>query len=244
MAGKIHIGTSGWSYKHWRQRFYPEELIPTDYLEYYRQYFATTEINTSFYHLPKPETVTHWAETVKRGFYFCPKMSRYITHVKKLNEPEETLPKFFDIFDPFRKKLGPVLIQLPPNLAFHAERVSHFLAVLNKYKGYHFALEARHESWFTEEPLSLLRKHKVAFVIGESGKRWPTAEAVTDKHIYIRFHGEQGYDSSYSAKKLKTYAQKMLQWQEEGHIVWVFFNNDGNANAIHNALKLIELTNI
>ncbi|WP_291915922.1 DUF72 domain-containing protein [Chitinophaga sp.] len=242
MAGKIHIGTSGWSYKHWRLRFYPIELTPTDYLGYYRQFFSTTEINTSFYHLPRPQTVAHWVETAKKGFHFCPKISRYITHIKKLNDPEESLPKFFDVFDPFHKKLGPVLIQLPPSLSFDEEKAKHFFTVLKQYKGYHYALEARHKSWFEDVPLALLRKHKIAFVIAEAGKRWPTASAVTHKHIYIRFHGEEGFDSSYSDKTLKAYAKKILHWQETGHNIWAFFNNDGNANAINNALRLMELT--
>lgn len=242
MAGKIYIGTSGWSYKHWKERLYPPELVPTDYLGYYRQYFNCTEINTSFYHLPKPETVAHWVETVKRSFFFCPKISRYITHVKKLNDPTETLPRFFDIFDPYHKKLGPVLIQLPPNLSFHAGKAVAFYEALTAYKGYRFALEARHTSWFGQESIDLLKKYKISFVIGESGKRWPTDEQVTAKHIYIRFHGEEGYDSAYSVTQLKSWSKKILQWQAKGHTIWIFFNNDGNANAIYNALKLQELT--
>lgn len=242
MKGKIHIGTSGWSYKHWRERFYPVQLKAIQYLEYYATYFRTTEINTSFYHLPLPGTVENWVKTVKAGFYFCPKISRYITHVKKLNDPEQTLPRFFDIFDPFRKKLGPVLIQLPPNLAFNQEKTIGFFTALKKYKGYKFALEARHESWFTEECFKLLRKYKIAFVIADAGERWPSFSEVTSDHIYLRFHGKTGYDSLYSPQQIKSYAKKMLHWKQQGYTIWAFFNNDGNAYAIKNALQLIHAT--
>lgn len=236
----IHIGTSGWSYKHWLERFYPKELKAKDYLSFYAGEFSVSEINTSFYHLPKPDTIQNWVDTVNGRFKFCPKISRYITHMKKLNDPEESLVSFFDVFDPFKKHLGPVLIQLPPFLAFKVEKVAVFLKALQKYKGYKFAIEPRHETWFSDEAIALLTKHKIAFVIAESGKRWPYGEFVTAKDIYIRFHGPDGsYASSYSNEILKEYAGKMLKWQEEGHRIWAFFNNDGNAYAIENARTLI-----
>jgi uncharacterized protein YecE (DUF72 family) len=236
----IHIGTSGWSYKHWRERFYPKEVKAKDYLSYYAGQFSVSEINTSFYHLPKSDTIENWVDTVNSRFKFCPKISRYITHMKKLNDPEQSLPSFFDVFDPFKKHLGPVLIQLPPFLAFNAEKVAVFCKALKQYKGYRFALEPRHETWLTDEAIALLTKHKIAFVIAESGGRWPYGEFVTAKDIYIRFHGPDGsYASSYPDKVLKKYAKKMLQWEEEGHRIWVFFNNDGNAYAIENARTLI-----
>jgi uncharacterized protein YecE (DUF72 family) len=242
MASAIHIGTSGWSYKHWRDRFYPEKTAPRDYLAFYARHFHTTEVNTSFYHLPKPETIKHWVSVVEKTFLFCPKISRYITHIKKLNDPEETLPKFFDLFEPIKKHLGPILIQLPPSLSFDAERATEFYRALKKYKGYHFALEARHESWFVKESITLLKKQGIAFVIAESGNRRPYIEVVTDQNIYLRLHGPSGYDSSYPDKILRTFARKVADWKKEGHTVWIFFNNDGKAHAVFNAQKLIEMT--
>jgi len=163
--------------------------------------------------------------------------------MKKLNDPEESLVSFFDVFDPFVKHLGPVLIQLPPFLSFNAEKVAAFFKALQKYKGYKFAIEPRHETWFTEEAIALLTKYKVAFVIAESGKRWPYGEFVTAKDIYIRFHGPDGsYASSYPDEVLKRYAKKMLKWEEEGHRIWTFFNNDINGYAIDNARTLIGYT--
>lgn len=239
----IHIGTSGWSYKHWRERFYPKDVKAKDYLSYYAEQFSVSEINTSFYHLPKPDTIQNWVNTVNSRFKFCPKISRYITHMKKLNDPGDSLPSFFDSFDPFIKHLGPVLIQLPPFLAFNAEKVAIFFKALHQYKGYKFAIEPRHDTWLTDEAIALLTKHKIGFVIAESGKRWPYGEFITAKDIYIRFHGPDGsYASSYPNAVLKKYAKKMLQWEKEGHRIWTFFNNDGNAYAIQNAHTLVEYT--
>lgn len=242
-AGKIHIGTSGWSYKHWRERFYPATLKPEGYLGYYAHHFQVTEINTSFYHLPKTSTVEQWAGTVNARFKFCPKISRYITHIKKLNDPEVTLPRFFDIFDPVQRHLGPVLLQLPPSLGFHEEKAVTFFEALGRYPQYTFALEPRHDSWLSEEAVAILKHYKIAFVIADSGKRWPGGELVTANHIYIRFHGPDGsYAKSYPERVLESYAEKMIAWRKEGHHVWAFFNNDGNAYAIANAERLMELT--
>src|SRR5687768_2886137 len=115
----FHIGTSGWSYKHWKDIYYPAGMKPTDYLEYYSREFEIAEINTSFYQLPKKQTVFNWVAKVPGGFKFCPKLSRYITHMKKLNDPEEPLQKFFEIFEPMCPVMGPVLIQLPPSLKYN-----------------------------------------------------------------------------------------------------------------------------
>lgn len=242
VSGSIHIGTSGWSYKHWRLKFYPQGVKPVEYLAYYARYFNTTEINTSFYHLPRPQTVVHWAETVRKTFRFCPKISRYITHIKKLHDPEQTLPKFFDIFDPEIKRMGPVLIQLPPSLSFDPATAEHFYAALKKYGGYRFALEPRHDSWLSDESIALLKKYRIAYVIAESGGKRTYMECITARHIYVRFHGPAGFDSSYSEEFLLAFAQKMLQWKNAGHAVWAFFNNDGSAYAVYNARTLITMT--
>ncbi|MDQ0108843.1 uncharacterized protein YecE (DUF72 family) [Chitinophaga terrae (ex Kim and Jung 2007)] len=243
MLTGIHIGTSGWSYAHWRDIFYPEHLAGNELLPWYAKTFKVTEINTSFYHLPLVSTVEKWAGEVPARFKFCPKISRYITHVKRLLEPEETLPKFFDVFDHIHKRLGPVLIQLPPTLQFEQERAAHFFQILkDNYKDYTFALEARHESWLADEPMELLKKYRIAWVIAYSGKRWPAAEEVTAKDIYLRFHGPDGhFATSYTNKQIEGYAKKISDWQQQRHRIWAFFNNDGHGYAIKNALTLTDL---
>jgi uncharacterized protein YecE (DUF72 family) len=238
----IHIGTSGWSYRHWRDIFYPAHLRPTGYLSFYAQTFGVTEINTSFYHLPKPATVEGWAQKVPARFRFCPKISRYITHVKRLLEPEETLPPFFDIFDPFKKHLGPVLIQLPPSLAFDPERAGHFFNRLKTdYGQYRFALEGRHQSWLSAEATTMFKQYKIAWVIALSGNRWPYAENITAPDVYIRFHGPDGrYDALYPEKTMSAFAGKIREWHEQ-HKIWAFFNNDGHGYALENARQLAAL---
>ena len=243
MRSKLHIGTSGWSYKHWKEIFYPPKLKATDWLSYYAQFFKTTEINTSFYHLPKQETVEKWMKNVPRRFRFCPKISRYITHMKKLRDPEESLERFFEIFEPMEKMMGPVLIQLPPSLKFHYDVADHFYSVLKKnYKKYDFAMEVRHPTWLEEESLTLMTKYDMGFVISQSGDRFPYSEMVTAKNIYIRFHGPKKlYASYYTDAMLKRFLKMFRGWINEGHEIWAYFNNDIYGYAIENAKRLIEL---
>ncbi|WP_160713997.1 DUF72 domain-containing protein [Chitinophaga solisilvae] len=238
-----HIGTSGWSYKHWKEIFYPPDLKPAEWLHYYSRFFHVTEINTSFYHLPKSATVAGWVEKVPQRFKFCPKISRYLTHIKRLLDPEEPVQKFFDIFDPVKKHLGPVLIQLPPSLAFDPERVTPFFSLLHsRYRGYRFALEARHDSWLETSATQLLQQYHIAWVIAVAGKRWPSAEFVTAKHIYLRFHGPNGhYDTAYTKKTMEEYAEKIQAWEREQHNIWAFFNNDGHGYALKNGQTLQSL---
>src|SRR5437764_7135515 len=115
----IHIGTSGWSYKHWKELFYPKTVKAADLLSYYAKTFDTTEINGSFYRMPTEETVIKWTQQVPSDFLFCPKMSRFLTHMKKLRNPEEPLERFFSVFDHMQSMMGPILFQLPPMLKFN-----------------------------------------------------------------------------------------------------------------------------
>lgn len=244
MASKIHIGTSGWSYKHWKDAFYPHKLPSTKWLPYYADIFSTTEINASFYRLPSEESVLKWAAQVPDNFLFCPKMSRYLTHMKKLREPDEPLERFFSVFHHLKKKLGPVLIQLPPRLAFHYDIAEHFYNLLKKkYKPYEFVMEVRHDTWLQEESLTLMTKYGIGLVISESGDMFPYSEMITAKNIYVRFHGPaELYASSYSDKALESFAEKFKKWVKDGHEVWAYFNNDIGAHAVGDAQRLIELT--
>jgi uncharacterized protein YecE (DUF72 family) len=239
----FYIGTSGWSYKHWKDIYYPADVKPAGYLEYYSRQFNIAEINTSFYHLPQKQTVLNWMEAVPKGFRFCPKMSRYLTHMKKLHDPEAPLEKFFAVFEAARKMLGPVLIQLPPSLKFNPAVAVPFFELLKKeYKRYDFVLEVRHNSWMETESLGLLKRHNIGFVISQSENKFPYAEHVTAKNIYVRFHGPAAlYASSYSDEMLKDYAAKFKKWIEQGHIIWAFFNNDIYGHAFRDAERLKQL---
>jgi uncharacterized protein YecE (DUF72 family) len=240
MNGKVHIGTSGWSYKDWIGIFYPKKMKPADWLSHYARTFDCTEINGSFYRLPTKQTVINWVDKVPKKFKFCPKMSRFLTHLKKLRDPEEPLQRFFSIFEPMRKKMGPVLIQLPKIVRFDYEITKHFYQLLKeKYSPYHFAIEVRHESWMTEASYSLMTEFGVAFVISHSGDHFPYAEVVTAKNIYFRFHGPGTlYNTKYHSATLKKYSRLFNKWQEEGRDLWIFFNNDWFGYGIENALTL------
>lgn len=239
----FNIGTSGWSYQHWKEIFYPFEMKSTAWLTFYAEKFKVTEINTSFYHLPKPATVTGWVNKVPSDFLFCPKISRYLTHIKRLKEPEEPLERFFEIFYPIKNNLGPVLVQLPPSFKFDYDRAEHFYKMLKqKYSDYDFAMEVRHNTWMEEESLTLMSKYDIAFIISQSGSRFPYGEIVTAKNVYIRFHGPESlYSSSYTDSQLHEFAMKFKNWIKEGHQIWAFFNNDIGGYAFANAQTLIQM---
>jgi uncharacterized protein YecE (DUF72 family) len=239
----IHIGTSGWSYKHWKGLFYPEGLKETLWLEYYSRTFDIAEINTSFYHLPKHQTVLNWIEKAPEGFLFCPKLSRYITHMKKLKDVEEPLQRFFDVFAPMQAHTGPVLVQLPPQLKFDYARAESFYATLQKdFKTFSFVMEVRHDSWLQNDSLNLMAAHNLGIVISQSGGFFPYTEMVTATNVYIRFHGpHELYASGYSDESLHEYAQKIKAWVAEGCTVWAFFNNDIHGYAFADAQRLQQL---
>lgn len=176
---------------------------------------------------------------VPKDFTFCPKMSRYLTHIKRLKEPEEPIQRFFSIFEPMKKKMGPILLQLPANLKFDYERVEHLYKELRKQKGYSFAMEGRHETWLSKESLDLMTKYDIAFVISQSGVGFPYGEHVTSKNIYIRFHGPgKLYASLYDDKVIHEFAAKIKKWKRAGHAVWVYFNNDYFGYGIENGKTL------
>jgi len=239
----VHIGTSGWSYKHWSGIFYPENVKPERYLEFYSSKFSCVELNSSFYHLPLSSTVTGWVRRTPDSFIFCPKFSRYVTHELKLSNSEEPVKKFFDVFRKLKPKIGPVLIQLPPGLSYDEPLFSGFLCMLTEqYTDYRFAVEVRNRSWINDNFFSLLNKHDIAFVIADSGNRYPYYEAVTASFVFIRFHGrEHLYASDYGDDVLFQYAEKIQQWLNEEKEIWIFFNNDFHGYAVKNAERLKDI---
>ena len=242
---QIHIGTSGWSYKDWKELFYPKEIKATDWLSFYSKEFSATEINSSFYHLPKKQTVEKWVDSTPDDFTFCPKMSKYLTHFKKLHEPGETLERFFEVFEPMQKKMGPVLVQLPPSLKFDTDIAENFFQVLKKsYHEYSFALEVRHNTWMEQQSLELMSKYNIAFVVSQSGKGFPYGEIITAKDIYVRFHGpKELYASKYDDETLNKFGELFFKWKQEGKVLWIFFNNDYFGYALDNARTLKSLCN-
>lgn len=238
--GKLHIGTSGWNYSDWKGLFYPEDVKSADWLSYYATQFDSTEVNSSFYHLPRATTIANWVLKVPAGFTFCVKVSRYITHIKRLKITDEDLAKFMAVFEPMKSQCGPVLIQLPPSLKFDPESVRQFFTLLQSYNHYRFAIEPRHNTWLQPEAIALLKEHNIAWVISQSGAGFPYEELVTAPDVYVRLHGpKELYFSSYSDTELRMYADKIKRWLAEGHNVWVYFNNTGKGIAIGNAKQLM-----
>ncbi len=238
---KIHIGTSGWNYKHWKGNFYPEELPQKKWLEFYNNKLSTVEINNSFYKLPSKETFKKWAEGVPNDFIFSVKASRYITHMKKLKDPEESNKKLFDNMKGLGKKLGPILFQLPPHWGFNKERFEEFLKSLSKK--YKYTFEFREQSWWNNETLDLLKKYNAAFCIFELGDLISPKEVTAD-FIYIRLHGPGNkYRGSYNENTLSYWKGRFTGWSENVKEIYCYFDNDDSGFAVQNAITLNEKIN-
>jgi len=238
---KIHVGTSGWSYKHWTGLYYPKQVKIKEYLSFYAQEFCTAEINNSFYRLPKETTLLNWITMVPDHFKFCPKMSRYLSHMKKLHDATEPVERFCSLFDAIKERLGPVLIQLPAGFHFHPELTEEFYQILETKNDFRFAMEVRHESWLSDESIRLMKRYQICLVFADSDQ-FPYHEEITTKDIYVRLHGpSQLYASSYDDNYLTDFARKLKRWRSDGHEIWVYFNNDVHGYAIANARRTLEL---
>jgi uncharacterized protein YecE (DUF72 family) len=239
MNTRIYIGTSGWNYKHWLGRFYPERFPARDMLQFYSQHFETVELNNSFYHLPTTKSFRTWRETVPEDFVFAVKGSRFITHMKKLKAPKTSTKKLFTRVKYLENKLGPILFQLPPHWANNLERLSLFLERLPT--DYRYAFEFREQSWFTDKVYELLKEHHAALCVYHmSGYDSPVE--ITADFVYLRFHGaESTYGGSYSPSQLKMWARRIETWRNDGREVFVYFNNDPEAQAVYNAKTLRDL---
>jgi uncharacterized protein YecE (DUF72 family) len=236
-GGALRIGCSGWNYKHWRNGvFYPPRLPPRRWLEHYAQFFDTVEINATFYRLPRVEAVARWVEETPPDFLFAVKMSRYVTHLKRLQELPPSLELFYSRIEPLVRspKLGPVLWQLPGNFHRDDERLAGALASLPP--GRH-CFEFRHESWFVPEVYELLRADGAALVIGDDPRRSFQTRELTADWTFVRFHGGLGPRGDYSEEQLEGWAS----WLESLAVDrYVYFNNDWEGFAVRNALWLKE----
>lgn len=232
----IRIGCSGWNYRHWRGRFYPEGLPVKSWYAHYAAQFDTVEINNSFYRLPKPETFAAWADAAPPGFCYAVKAPRFITHMRKLKDAGESVGRFLDHARHLGGALGPILYQLPPRWNANPERLGEFLTLLPRDLAHVF--EFRDRSWMSEEILALLDDAGAAFCVhdfsGLETPRWASG-----KLAYVRFHGAGGkYVGRYDAAALEDWAGWMRAQEAAGRAVWVYFNNDIDAHAIADALAL------
>jgi uncharacterized protein YecE (DUF72 family) len=239
---KIYIGTSGWNYNHWVNEFYPGDLPKKNWLQFYiEKGFKTVELNNSFYHLPSSSTFDKWRKSVPKDFIFAVKASRYITHMKKLKDPDKPVKRFLESSRDLKKKLGPVLFQFPPAWKFNSERFKKFIKKLpSKYK---YTFEFRNDTWWNDEVLNLLKKYNSAFCIYELNGTI-TPKEITADFIYIRLHGPHGkYQGNYSEKVLSNWADFINRWNKKGKEIYCYFDNDQKGYAAKNALELKKIIN-
>ncbi|MFQ6067633.1 MAG: DUF72 domain-containing protein [bacterium] len=237
---RVIVGTSGWWYDHWQGIFYPPEMEPRDWFYHYTRSFDTVEVNSSFYRLPFENMVKGWAKKAPEDFTFTLKMWRRVTHLKKLKDVAKDLEIFFNRIKPLKPCLGAILYQLPPSLKIDLGLLEKFLKTLPENLDQ--AVEFRHKSWLVEDTFSLLTKYNLAYCI-ISMPGFPELVRITSDISYIRFHGREIlYGSSYSEEELVGWADKILDFFNQGvKRVYVYFNNDYNAYAVFNALRLKEL---
>lgn len=246
---KLCIGTSGWSYS-W-ENFYPKKLASNKRLSYFSKYFHTAEVNYSFYHLPETSVYKNWVKETPKNFTFAIKLSRYITHIKRLKGVKAPLKKFLRNAKALGSKLGPILIQMPPSFKLNLERLEEFLETAKKIKKelkmpkLRLAFEFRHKTWFSApQVLKILKKHNAAFVFAHSSKYpYPKNEPVTANFVYLRFHGPKAlFASKYRKQKLSRWIPKIKKWLMQGLDVYAYFNNDTNGYAVKDAKSLLNLT--
>lgn len=242
--GEIRIGLSGWSYDDWDGEFYPLDLPERDRLRYVAERFDTVEVNGTFYSLTSPTVVRKWREQTPARFIFAVKGSRYITHTKRLHDAARAVANFMasGLLD-LGAKLGPILWQLPPNLAFDHQTLDRFLGLLphdttgavalahehderveevsygdGKNHRMRHVIEFRHPSFFQDDAVGLVKKHGLAMACSHS-KEWQVAADVTAGFVYVRLHGPgEAYASGYDDAALRRWADRANTWREGGDV--------------------------
>jgi uncharacterized protein YecE (DUF72 family) len=238
MTGRLRVGCSGWQYEHWRGDVYPAELPTSRWFEYYTRTFDTVEINNTFYRLPDAATFDKWRAQAPANFLYAVKASRFLTHMKKLRDPEDPLSRFFDNTTHLGAHLGPVLYQLPPRWPLNLERFDHFLRALPKR--HRHAVEFREPSWYDERVYALMRNHKVALCLHDMHGS-TTDRIVVGPFIYVRFHfGTQKYGGRYEDRRLDDWTDWLAARSLDGLDVFAYFNNDTGGHAPRDAVRLRE----
>jgi uncharacterized protein YecE (DUF72 family) len=234
-----HIGTSGYYYKDWKEKFYPSGMKKENWLPYYAKFFKTVEINNTFYGTPSVKTLERWYEITPSGFQFTVKGNRFVTHVKRLNHIEESIHSFYQAITPLKEKIRCVLWQLPASLHYQKDRLINFArACSNNYVN---VLEFRHTSWFQNEVMDILKKYNLTLCLISAPDNLPELTTTTSKVTYLRFHGKTDwYNYIYSLEELRHW--KLQIEKTPANEAYVYFNNDYNANAITNAQQLIDIT--
>jgi uncharacterized protein YecE (DUF72 family) len=237
----VLIGCSGWSYDSWKEPVY-HRAPARDWLPLYAERFPTVEINTTFYRLPKRAMVAGWASHSPDGFVFAVKVSRYLTHIKRLLDVEDGSRRLIERIEPLidAGKLGPWLWQLPGSFERDDARLAAALEALPG--GFRHCFEFRHASWFCPEVMALLHDAGAALVIGDAPQRpFQTLDRPAG-WTYIRFHyGHRGRRGNYSEAEIAEWANRVRRWARDGD-VYAYYNNDWEAFAVRNADELTRRT--
>lgn len=232
-GGRFRVGTSGYHYPHWKGILYPEEAPPEEWFAHYVRRFDTVEVNNTFYQLPDRGTVEAWRDRAPRGFLYSVKFSRYGTHLKHLLDADEVVQNFLDAVEPLGDRLGPILVQLPPDWRAAPERLASFLGVAGGCA--RWAVEVRDPDWLREEVYRVLREAGAALCIHDMIEDHP--REITADWTYLRYHGD-AYTGSYSHQKLSADADRIADRLAEGLDVYAYFNNDAGGHAVRNASDL------
>ena len=234
----IRIGTSGWQHDTFAGRFYPDDLAQNDWLPVYADTFDTVEVNNTFYQSPEPDTLRAWRDKTPDDFTFTIKANQYITHFKKLKDPDEPVQNLYRNVEPLGDALGPILFQCPPNWHQNLERLHNFLEALSD--NYRHVFEFRDPTWLNKGTYEALADHDAAFCIYDFGDR-STHRTVTTDWVYVRLHGAgEAYEGRYSDAALDDWADAIAGWQDDGRDVYVYFNNTaGDGHAPHDAQRLL-----
>ncbi len=234
--GRARVGCSGWEYKHWRGDFYPLTVPRSRWFEHYAATFDTVEINNTFYRLPEDRTFAAWAERAPAGFVYAVKASRFLTHMKKLRDPEEPLDRLFTRMRPLGRHQGPVLYQLPPGWKLDRARLEHFLQALPTDTRH--VLEFRDPSWYADEVARMLERFRVALCLHDMQGSATGRERV-GPFVYVRFHGASSrYGGGYSEDRLQGWADWLDTQRAAGADVYAYFNNDVGGHAPRDAVTL------
>jgi uncharacterized protein YecE (DUF72 family) len=236
---RLQIGTSGWIYKHWMGIFYPSKLPASEQLTFYTKHFSTVEVNYSFYRLPERSVFESWRERAPSGFLFAVKGSRFLTHMKKLKDPQEALFRLMERASGLEEKLGPILFQFPHTWSINSDRLESFLELLQTYPQQRYAFEFRHKSWLTPQIYKLLERAGAALCLPVS-PTVPLDVCLTAPWTYIRMHGGE-WGVGYSLEELSTWAERIHSFLQKGIDVYVYFNNDPDGHAIRDAKHLDNL---
>lgn len=240
MNAQLFLGTSGWNYKAWKDAFYAG--VPQKrWLAHYAERFNSVEVNATFYRQLQEKTYRKWLESTPEGFCFAIKGSRYVTHVKRLKEPQESVQKQRANIAPLQEKAAAVLWQLPGTMEYSTERLKGLLQALDAWPEVRHALEMRHASWFNPEAAQLLERHNTAVCLSDAPS-WPRWDAVTADMVYVRLHGNRElYHSEYTQDELHSWAEAVQGWLGEGLTVHIYFDNTDAGHAPSNALTLREI---